>query len=115
MIALQAVANPAVVNGRYELRIGPEVFTADGTSGTVRLRRGTADRPRATLTTDADTFHAVAVGSRPIAEATEAGDLRLDGDPRAINGLTGLLHALIAPPPPRERDKVSALIPPDHS
>jgi DNA-binding HxlR family transcriptional regulator len=106
LIALQAVADPAVVNDRYELRIGAEVFTADGTSGTVRLRRGTADRPKATLTTDADTFHAVAVGSRPIAEAIEAGDLLLNGDPRAVTGLTGLLHALITPPPPQGRDKV---------
>jgi len=94
LLALQATADPAVVNGRYELRVGADVFTVDGTSGSVRVRRGTADRPDAALTTDADTLHAVALGSRSIAGTVESGDLRLDGDPQAISGLTGLLQAL---------------------
>ena len=98
LLALQATADPAVVNGRYELRVGPEVFTVDGTSGSVRVRRGTADRPDAALTTDADTLHAVALGKRPIADTVESGDLRLDGDPQAISGLTGLLQALTSAP-----------------
>jgi DNA-binding HxlR family transcriptional regulator len=100
LLALQATADPAVVNGRYELRIGADVFTVDGTSGSVRVRRGTADRPDAVLTTDADTLHAVALGSRPIAGPAESGDLRLDGDPQAISGLTSLLQALTSSPRP---------------
>ena len=94
LLALQATADPAVVNGRYELRLGTDVFTVDGTSGSVRMRRGTADKPDAVLTTDAGTLHAVALGTRPIAGPVESGDLRLDGDPQAIGGLTGLLQAL---------------------
>jgi len=94
LLALQATADPAVVNGRYELRVGADVFTVDGTSGSVRMRRGTADRPDAALTTDADTLHAVALGKRSITETAESGDLRLDGDSQAISGLTGLLQAL---------------------
>ena len=94
LLALQANADPAVVNGRYELRVGTDVFTVDGTSGSVRMRRGTADRPDAALTTDVDALHAVALGKRSIAEGVESGDLRLDGDPQAISGLTGLLQAL---------------------
>jgi DNA-binding HxlR family transcriptional regulator len=94
LLALQATADPAVVTGRYEMRIWPEIVTADGTSGSVRLRRGTADRPEATLTTDPDTLHAVVLGSRSITDAIESGDLRLDGDPQAVTGLTGLLRAL---------------------
>jgi ubiquinone biosynthesis protein UbiJ len=58
------------------------------------MRRGTADRPDAALTTDADTLHAVALGTRSIAETVESGDLSLDGDARAISGLTSLLQAL---------------------
>jgi hypothetical protein len=54
--------------------------------------------PGATLTTDADTLHAVTLGIRPIADATASGHLRLDGDPQAITGLTSLLKALISPP-----------------
>jgi ubiquinone biosynthesis protein UbiJ len=97
MLALKATADPAVVNGRYELRVGGDVFTVDGTSGSVRVRRGTADRPHAVLTTDAGTLHAVALGHRPIAGAVESGDVRLDGDPQAVSGLTGLLQALSGP------------------
>jgi DNA-binding HxlR family transcriptional regulator len=96
LLALQATADPAVVNGRYELRIGSEVFTVDGTSGSVRVRRGTADRPDGVLTTDAETLHDVTLGKRPMAETVESGDLRLDGDPQAIGGLTSLLQALIS-------------------
>jgi DNA-binding HxlR family transcriptional regulator len=98
LLALQATADPKVVNGRYELRVGTDVFTVDGTSGSVRVRRGTADRPEAALATDADTLHAVAVGQRPIAETIESGDLRLVGDPQAIAGLTALLQALTSSP-----------------
>ena len=94
LLALQATADPLVVNGRYELRVGADVFTVDGTSGSVRVRRGTADRPDAALTTDADTLHAVVLGKRSIAETAESGDLRLDGDSQAISGLVGLLQAL---------------------
>ena len=83
LLALQATADPAVVNGRYELRVGTDVFTVDGTSGSVRVCRGTAD-----------TLHDVALGKRPIADTVGSDDLRLDGDPRAIRGLTGLLQAL---------------------
>jgi DNA-binding HxlR family transcriptional regulator len=98
LLALQATADPAVVNGRFELRVGTEVFTVDGTSGSVRVRRGTADRPDATLTTDADTLHAVALGKRPIADTVDSGDLRLDGDPQAISGLASLLQTLSSSP-----------------
>ena len=94
LLALQATADPLVVNGRYELRVGADVFTVDGTSGSVRVRRGTADRPDAALTTDADTLHAVVLGKRSIAETAGSGDLRLDGDSQAISGLVGLLQAL---------------------
>jgi ubiquinone biosynthesis protein UbiJ len=76
------------------MRIGPDIVTVDGTSGSVRLRRGTADRPQATLTTDAGTLHDVTLGMRSIADAVKSGDLRLDGDPGAVTGLTGLLLAL---------------------
>jgi DNA-binding HxlR family transcriptional regulator len=97
LLALQASADPAVVNGRYELRVGADVFTVDGTSGSVRLRRGTADEPGASATTDTGTLHAVAIGQLPISGAVASGGLRLEGDQRAIEGLTGLLLALTRP------------------
>lgn len=95
LIALRGTADPEVVNGRYELRVGADVVTVDGTSGSVQMHRGAAGKPDAVLTTDADTLHAVTLGIRPVEDAAKAGDLRLDGDPQAISGLTGLLRALI--------------------
>jgi DNA-binding HxlR family transcriptional regulator len=94
LIALRGMADPAAVNGQYELRIGNDVFTVDGTSGSVLVRRGTADRPEAILSTDADTLHAVTLGFRSIADAAQSGDLRLDGDPQAVSGITSVLQAL---------------------
>jgi len=102
LIALQAAADPMAVNGRYQLRVGSDVFTVDGTSGSVRLRRGTADHPEAVLATDADTLHAVTLGIRSIPSAAESGDLRFDGDPKAIGGLTSLLQSLTRSPQPEE-------------
>jgi DNA-binding HxlR family transcriptional regulator len=98
MLALRAAADPAVVNGRYELRVGADVFAVDGTSGSVHVRRGTADEPEATASTDAATLHAVATGQQSIPAAVASGGLRLDGSQRAIGGLTGLLRALTGPP-----------------
>lgn len=99
LLALQGMADPARVLGRYELRIGADTFAIDGSSGSVRIRRGTADQPDATATTDLGTFHAVVFGQRPAADAIASGDLRLDGNPAAAGRLTDLLLALIAPAP----------------
>ncbi len=100
LLAFQAAADPARVTGRYEIRIGADTVTVDGTSGAVRLRRGTASEPEATATTDAGTLRAVAFGQRPVPDAVASGDLRLDGDPDAASRLTGLLLALAPPPTP---------------
>jgi DNA-binding HxlR family transcriptional regulator len=96
LLAIQAAADPAQVTGRYQLSIGADTFTIDGSSGTVRIRRGNADRPDAIAATDPGTFRAVIFGQRPIADATAAGDLRLDGGPGAISRLTDLLLTLTA-------------------
>ena len=100
LLAWQATADPGRVTGRYEIRVGADTITVDGTSGAVRLRRGTADEPEATATTDAGTLHAVAFGQRPVSDAVASGDLRLDGDPEAASRLTDLLLTLAAAPPP---------------
>ena len=98
LLALQAIADPSAVTGRYEIRAGADTFTVDGTSGSVRIRRGRADEPDATVTTDAGTLHAVALGQRRIADAVASGDLRLDGAPEAATRLTSLLLTLTALP-----------------
>ncbi len=84
------------MTGRYELRIGADTFAIDGTSGSVRIRRGTADRPDATATVDPDAFFPLVLGQRPVADAIAAGDLRLAGRPDAAERLTDLLLTLAA-------------------
>jgi DNA-binding HxlR family transcriptional regulator len=98
LLAIQAAADPARVSGRYELRIGADTFAVDGSSGSVRIRRGTADQPDATVTTDTDTFRAVIFGQRPITDAAQADGLRLDGDPDATGRLADLLLTLTTSP-----------------
>jgi DNA-binding HxlR family transcriptional regulator len=98
LLAIQAAADSLRVSGRYELRIDDSTFTVDGSSGSVRIRRGTADRPDATVTTGSGTFRAVIFGQRPIADAVQAGGLRLEGDPDATSRLTDLLLGLATSP-----------------
>lgn len=102
LLALQGTADPARVTGRYGLRISADTFAVDGTSGSVRIRRGTADQPDANATTDVGTFHAVVFGQRPAADAIASGDLRLDGNPAAADRLIDLLLALTASAPQPE-------------
>jgi DNA-binding HxlR family transcriptional regulator len=99
LVAIQATADPARVTGRYELHIGADAFAIDGTSGSVRIRRGTADRPDATATIDPEAFFALVLGQRPVADAIASGDLRLSGRPDAAERLTDLLLALVAAAP----------------
>jgi DNA-binding HxlR family transcriptional regulator len=96
LLAIQAAADPARVSGRYELRIGADTFAVDGSSGSVRIRRGGADHPEATATTDPGTFRTVIFGQRPIADVVAVGDLSLAGDPDATGRLTDLLLTLTA-------------------
>jgi DNA-binding HxlR family transcriptional regulator len=94
LLAIQAAVDPACVTGRYELRVGADTFTVDGTSGQARFRRGRADHPDATVTTDAGTFKAVVFGQRSISDAIGSGNLRLAGNDDAAGRLTDVLLAL---------------------
>ena len=96
LLAVQAAVDPARANGRYEIRVGADTFTVDGTSGIARFRRGTAEHPDATVATDPDTFRAVVFGQRPIGDAIEAGDLTLSGDQESADRLAALLLTLTA-------------------
>jgi len=96
LLAIQAAVDPARVNGRFEIRVGADNFTVDGTSGRARFRRGTAEHPDATVASDPDTFRAVVFGQRPIDDAIEAGDLSLSGDQESADRLADLLLTLTA-------------------
>jgi len=68
--------------------------TVDAIAGSPRFRRGPADQPDATVTTDAGTFRAVVFGQRPVEDAVGSADLRLDGNADATSRLRGLLLTL---------------------
>ena len=107
LLALKAAADPSVVTGRYELRLGTDVYAVDGTSGSVQVRRGSTDEPDATVTTDAGTLRAVCLGERPTADAVAGGQLRFDGDDDSAGRLDSFLLTLTVQPSAAARGPAS--------
>ncbi|MEU2613194.1 winged helix-turn-helix transcriptional regulator [Micromonospora sp. NPDC007271] len=72
------------VTERYEFRVDAEVFHIEVDDGASTARRGPADDPAITVTSDAATF--VQIGSRMLTpfQAVVTGRIKLDGDPDAI-------------------------------
>jgi DNA-binding HxlR family transcriptional regulator len=94
LLAIRANLDPVRIPGRFELRIGADTFTVAAVAGSAQVRRGTADEPDATVTTDADTFRAVCFGQRSVTDAIKSGDLRIDGVGKAKSRLSDLLRTL---------------------
>lgn len=72
------------VQEAYELRVDNEVFRLEVDEGTLRTDQGHADNPDLILTTDADTFLAVASRQRDWQEAVDSGAIELTGDRDAL-------------------------------
>jgi DNA-binding HxlR family transcriptional regulator len=91
VLALKTTFDPAVagdLRARYGLRVGDDRFRAeigDGRFGITRdgAPRGGAVDVDAVLETDARTLRALVFGGRPLADAEDSGDLRIEGDRRA--------------------------------
>ncbi|HEX3792058.1 MAG TPA: winged helix-turn-helix transcriptional regulator [Pseudonocardiaceae bacterium] len=73
---------------RVELRFAADRFRAEIGEGTFQVARGGAAEPDATLDTDPGTLRSIVFGGRPLAEAVQAGDVRLAGDQRAATRFT---------------------------
>jgi DNA-binding HxlR family transcriptional regulator len=87
VLALDALFDPAAADGlraRYELRLGEHRFHVEIADGRLRLGRGGADRPDATIETDHVTLDAVLWGDRRLADARRSGELKIDGDAEAV-------------------------------
>jgi DNA-binding HxlR family transcriptional regulator/putative sterol carrier protein len=80
----------AGLSARYELRLGEDRFRLRIAAGTIELARGPADDPDAIIETDVDTWRAVLWNGRELADALRAGDMRIEGDRRAVTRLVGL-------------------------
>jgi len=87
MLALKTQFDPGAagdLHATYELRLGEERFRAVVGGGRLELARGGADHPDATIDADAATLRGLVFGGRQLADARRSGDLRLDGDQRAV-------------------------------
>jgi DNA-binding HxlR family transcriptional regulator len=70
----------AGLEASYELRLGEESFRAEVAEGHFEIERGVADRPDATVETDAGTLAALVYEGRELAGALRSGDVRIEGD-----------------------------------
>ena len=82
-LALRTMFSPAAAAGldaSYELRLGQDRFRAQVTDGELRLVRGEADGPDATIDTDPATLQDLVFHGRDLTEALRAGDVTIHGD-----------------------------------
>jgi DNA-binding HxlR family transcriptional regulator len=78
------------LSARYELHLDDSTFHVYIAGGTIELDRGPAADPDAIVVADAATFGAVVWGGRDLDDALRAGELRIEGDRRAVDRLLGL-------------------------
>jgi len=72
------------LRARYELRLGEHTFDVRIADGAIELDRGSVTDPDAVIETDSTTLSAVIWNGRDLAEALRDGDIRIDGDQRAV-------------------------------
>ena len=68
----------------YELRLGEDVFVAVVDDGRFEITRGSAEKPDATIESDAATLAALVYEGRELAEALRAGEVKIEGDEAAV-------------------------------
>jgi len=85
----------------YEIRFGEDRFRAVVDDGRFEISRGGADRPDAIVESDSDTLAGLIYAGRPLAEAVESGDLKIEGDRASFKRFLGLFP-LPEPAPPAE-------------
>jgi DNA-binding HxlR family transcriptional regulator len=93
VLALQTFFDPAAakdLSARYELRLGDSTYRVRIADRTIEAIRGLDDSPDAIIETDAGTLSAVIWNGRELSDALRAGDLRIEGDRRAVTRLVGL-------------------------
>lgn len=77
-----------------ELRLGSDRFRATTTGKQLVVERGGVENPDAVVTTQATAFARVLYYGRSLDDAIAAGDLRVDGDRRAVEALLALFPTL---------------------
>ena len=68
----------------YELRLGEESFRAEVAGGCFEVVRGSAERPNATIEADPSTLAELVYEGRQLAQALDAGEIKIEGDEEAV-------------------------------
>jgi DNA-binding HxlR family transcriptional regulator len=93
VLSFRTMFDPLAADGltaSYELRLGEDRFRAEVTDGRFEIIRGGAERPEATIETDAATLAALVYDGRHLAEAVRSGDVKIEGDESAVERFLGL-------------------------
>ena len=70
----------AELDASYEFRLGEDRFRAEVAEGRLEIERGSAERPDATVETDAGTLAALVYQDLELDEALRSGDMRIEGE-----------------------------------
>ena len=87
VIAMKYAFRPEAARGlkeTYEYRIGNEVFNARIDDGTIQTRQGYSENPDLIITTDAETYSAIAMQRLTLMDAVESGAVQVEGDADAL-------------------------------
>jgi DNA-binding HxlR family transcriptional regulator len=87
ILSFRTMFDPRAADGlkaSYELRLGEDRFHVVVGDGHFEIARGNADRPDATIETDAGTLAALVYDGRRLEEALRAGDVEVEGDESAL-------------------------------
>ena len=87
ILSLRTLFDPDRAEGMratFDLRLGDQRFRAEVVDGRLEVVPGAASSPDATIDADAGTLLALLHGRRELEEARRAGDVRIDGDERAV-------------------------------
>ena len=87
ILSFRAMFDPRAADGlkaSYELRLGEDRFRAVVADGSFEIVRGVADRPDATIETDAGTLATLVYEGHDLAQALRSGDVKIEGDESAV-------------------------------
>jgi DNA-binding HxlR family transcriptional regulator len=93
ILALETLFDADAANGlsaRYELRLCEARFHIRIADRAIEAGRGESEDPDAIIDSDVETFVAVVWNGRELSDALSAGDMRIEGDERAVSRLVTL-------------------------
>jgi DNA-binding HxlR family transcriptional regulator len=93
VLSLRALFDPQAAqrfSATIGLRLSGNEFTVEVTDGQLRLARGEAEQPTATLDTDRPTLAALLYGGNPLDDAVRAGDATVGGKPDVVKRFLSL-------------------------